>query len=164
MALCTTFVTTSTILFTLPGSGMQSFPSSSAITTKVTTPPSQQESFSSDPVRASVSHLLARAFSLPCSTAAQAFSQLVQPTAIFQLALDALLPILDADTPAEVGIRYPSQQLSCFNRGQVISPTDSSLFHTLFTLYATPCHHQSFQVSPPCRIYQRARESHHHLS
>jgi hypothetical protein len=49
---------------------------------------------SADPVRAAVGHLLSRAPSLPCSTAAQAFSQLVQPTSRFQLALDALLPDL----------------------------------------------------------------------
>jgi len=48
-----------------------------------------------DPVRVSVGHLLSRAYSLPCSTAAQAFTQLVQPTSRFQLALDALLPLLD---------------------------------------------------------------------
>lgn len=51
---------------------------------------------SGDPVRASVAHLLVRAYTLPCSTAAQAFSQLVQPTARFQLALDALLPLLNS--------------------------------------------------------------------
>ena len=48
-----------------------------------------------DPVKASVAHLLTKAYSLPCSTAAQAFTHLVQPTARFQLALDALLPLLD---------------------------------------------------------------------
>ena len=82
---------------------MQSYSLQSTIPTKLTTPPSQQfKSLSSDPVRASVSHLLAKAFSLPCSTAAQAFVQLVQPTARFQLALDALLPILDSEMAAEV--------------------------------------------------------------
>lgn len=49
-----------------------------------------------DPVKASVAHLLTKAYSLPCSTAAQAFTHLVQPMARFQLALDALLPLLDA--------------------------------------------------------------------
>ncbi|KAF9468395.1 hypothetical protein BDZ94DRAFT_1154093 [Collybia nuda] len=58
-----------------------------------------------DPVRASVGHLLSRAFALPCSTAAQAFTQLVQPTARFQLALDALMPLLDPNTPAELAQR-----------------------------------------------------------
>ncbi|KAL0952944.1 hypothetical protein HGRIS_007158 [Hohenbuehelia grisea] len=48
-----------------------------------------------DPVQASVSHLLARAMSLPCSTAAQAFLQLIQPTERFRVALDALLPLLE---------------------------------------------------------------------
>ncbi|KAF9447645.1 hypothetical protein P691DRAFT_671058 [Macrolepiota fuliginosa MF-IS2] len=56
----------------------------------------------SDPVHASVSHLLSRAYSLPCSTAAQAFTQLVQPTARFQLALDALLPLLDTGRSIEL--------------------------------------------------------------
>jgi hypothetical protein len=51
-----------------------------------------------DPVRAALSHLLSRAYSLPCSTAAQAFTQLVQPTSRFQLALEALLPLLDPNT------------------------------------------------------------------
>ncbi|PFH50197.1 hypothetical protein AMATHDRAFT_145710 [Amanita thiersii Skay4041] len=48
----------------------------------------------SDAIRASVAHLLTRAYSLPCSTAAQAFAQLVQPTSRFQLALEVLLPVL----------------------------------------------------------------------
>ncbi|KAF9814630.1 hypothetical protein IEO21_04993 [Rhodonia placenta] len=49
-----------------------------------------------NPAKASVSHLLSRALSLPCSTAAQAFTQLVQPTSRFQVALDVLLPLLDS--------------------------------------------------------------------
>jgi len=55
-----------------------------------------------DQVHASVSHLLTRAYSLPCSTAAQAFAGLVQPIARFQLALDALLPLLDSAKSVEV--------------------------------------------------------------
>lgn len=58
-----------------------------------------------DQVHASVSHLLTRAHSLPCSTAAQAFAQLVQPTARFQLALDALLPLLDSTKSIELAQR-----------------------------------------------------------
>ncbi|KAJ3922638.1 hypothetical protein F5877DRAFT_33248 [Lentinula edodes] len=50
-----------------------------------------------DPLLTSIRHLLSRALSLPCSTAAQAFIQLVQPTLRFQVALDALLPLLDGD-------------------------------------------------------------------
>ncbi|ETW79713.1 hypothetical protein HETIRDRAFT_321869 [Heterobasidion irregulare TC 32-1] len=49
-----------------------------------------------DPLRSSVGQLLKKAYALPCSTAAQAFAQLVQPSARFQLALDALLPLLDS--------------------------------------------------------------------
>ena len=78
--------------------GMQSFLSLSPMTTM--TPP--QLPVPADPVRVSVGHLLSRAYSLPCSTAAQAFTQLVQPTSRFQLALDALLPLLDSNAPAEV--------------------------------------------------------------
>uniref|UniRef100_A0A0W0FP41 Uncharacterized protein n=1 Tax=Moniliophthora roreri TaxID=221103 RepID=A0A0W0FP41_MONRR len=55
-----------------------------------------------DPVRAAVSHLLSTAYSLPCSTAAHSFANLVQPTSRFQLALDALLPILEQSTSSDV--------------------------------------------------------------
>ncbi len=58
-------------------------------------PTSSAQAPPGDPVRASVGHLLSRAYTLPCSTAAQAFIQLVQPTSRFQLALDVLLPLLD---------------------------------------------------------------------
>ncbi|KAI0315020.1 hypothetical protein OF83DRAFT_1164967 [Amylostereum chailletii] len=44
----------------------------------------------------SSTHLLTRGYTLPCSTAAQAFQQMVQPSSRFQLALDALLPILSS--------------------------------------------------------------------
>ncbi|KAF8153883.1 hypothetical protein B0H34DRAFT_69600 [Crassisporium funariophilum] len=91
---------------------MQSFPSPPATTTttsttpstKAATPQSQQLS-SGDSIRASVGHLLVRAFSLPCSTGAMAFAQLVQPSSRFQLALDALLPILDSNASAELAQR-----------------------------------------------------------
>ena len=56
----------------------------------------QREEEEEDVVYVSVGHLLSKACSNTCSTAAQAFAQLVQPTARFQLALDALLPILDS--------------------------------------------------------------------
>ena len=55
-----------------------------------------------DPValRVSVAHLLSRAYTVPCSAAALAFTQLVQPIARFQLALDVLLPLfLDSTVP-----------------------------------------------------------------
>ncbi|KAJ8075496.1 hypothetical protein PM082_021126 [Marasmius tenuissimus] len=54
-------------------------------------------SMPADPVRAAVAHLLSKAYSLPCSTAAHSFANLVQPTSRFQLALDALLPILESN-------------------------------------------------------------------
>lgn len=62
-----------------------------------------------DPVRASVGHLLSKAHNLPCSTAAQAFNQLVQPTSRFQLALDALLPILESNS-ASSEVSFPPFQ------------------------------------------------------
>ncbi|KAF9234470.1 hypothetical protein BU15DRAFT_52581 [Melanogaster broomeanus] len=75
--------------------GSRFFPKSPA-TTNILSPTFSGQISSGDPVRASVAHLLVRAYTLPCSTAAQAFSQLVQPTARFQLALDALLPLLNS--------------------------------------------------------------------
>jgi len=50
---------------------------------------------STESIRASVAQLLAQAHNLPCSKAAQAFSQLLPHISRFQLALDALLPSLD---------------------------------------------------------------------
>jgi hypothetical protein len=64
-----------------------------------------------DPLYASVGHLLSKACSNTCFTAAQAFAQLVQPTARFQLALDALLPILDSPR-SEVSILSPCRIIS----------------------------------------------------
>lgn len=69
--------------------GSRLFPKSSTSSQTFTT-----QKGSGDPTRASVIHFLARAHSLPCSAASQAFMQLVQPTARFQLALDLLLPLL----------------------------------------------------------------------
>jgi len=60
------------------------------------TPPHPAAQAHADPLYASVGHLLSKACSNTCFTAAQAFAQLVQPNARFQLALDALLPILDS--------------------------------------------------------------------
>ncbi|TDL26929.1 hypothetical protein BD410DRAFT_783028 [Rickenella mellea] len=61
-----------------------------------------------DPVRASVIHLMSKACSLPCTAAALAFNQLVQPTARFQLALDALLPLLsgNGELPQRILVSY----------------------------------------------------------
>ena len=59
-----------------------------------------------DTTRASVAHLLAGAVTTPCSTAAHAFVQIVPPLSRFQLALDVLMPMLDA--PVEVSARLPA--------------------------------------------------------
>ncbi|KAI5119255.1 hypothetical protein M0805_007258 [Coniferiporia weirii] len=47
-----------------------------------------------DPVRVSVKHLLVHTHGIPCTAAAQAFVQLVQPVNRFGVALDILLPLL----------------------------------------------------------------------
>ncbi|KAF9477424.1 hypothetical protein BDN70DRAFT_907256 [Pholiota conissans] len=83
----------------------------------------------SDTVRASVGHLLTRAFSLPCSTAALAFTQLVQPTSRFQLALDALLPLLDSSTELAQRILVSFILYSLYTPHPVtINPFKSALF------------------------------------
>ncbi|KAF8439699.1 hypothetical protein L210DRAFT_3480132 [Boletus edulis BED1] len=86
---------------------------------------------SGDPVRASVAHLLVRAYTLPCSTAAQAFSQLVQPTARFQLALDALLPLLSSS------IELAQRILVSFILYSMYAPYPMSLNPFKSALYAT---------------------------
>ncbi|KAJ6577226.1 hypothetical protein B0H19DRAFT_1118744 [Mycena capillaripes] len=69
---------------------------------------------SSDPIpppasptdaRASVSHLLTHASTFPCSAATPAFTRLAHSTSTFQLALDALLPVIDPPVPAELTTR-----------------------------------------------------------
>ncbi|KAJ7749075.1 hypothetical protein DFH07DRAFT_869285 [Mycena maculata] len=63
---------------------------------------SPRPQFSSLEDARAVSHLLVRASSYPCSAATPAFSRLAQSTSTFQLALDALLPVLDPPTPCEL--------------------------------------------------------------
>lgn len=59
------------------------------------TKPQQQAVMPADS-RASVTQLLAGACATPCSTAAHTFVQIVPPLSRFQLALDVLMPMLDA--------------------------------------------------------------------
>jgi hypothetical protein len=103
-----------------------------------------------DPIRVSVGHLLSRAYSLPCSTAAQAFTQLVQPTSRFQLALDALLPLLDPNTPAEVRVLCLSGPKLSFTSVRHISktalPTDSCFFYSVLLICAPSDRHQPVQI------------------
>jgi hypothetical protein len=47
-------------------------------------------------MREAVSELIARGCSMPCSTSAQAFTQIVPAASRFQIALDKLLPVLDS--------------------------------------------------------------------
>ncbi|KAJ4485351.1 hypothetical protein J3R30DRAFT_3438969 [Lentinula aciculospora] len=88
-----------------------------------------------DPVLTSIRHLLSRALSLPCSTAAQAFTQLVQPTLRFQVALDALLPLLDGDLDASSSFKTNANtNPSAHNDNQVAQRILVSFI--LFSLYA----------------------------
>lgn len=56
---------------------------------------SSPQQHSTESLRASVTLLLSNAHNLPCSKVYHSFSQLVQPISRFQLALDALLPLLE---------------------------------------------------------------------
>ncbi|KAK7455895.1 hypothetical protein VKT23_010933 [Stygiomarasmius scandens] len=98
-----------------------------------TSPSTLQNTTHGDPVRASVAHLLSRAYSLPCSTTAQAFMQLVQPTLRFQLALDALLPLLDPVGPCELAQRI----LASFILYSLYAPHPIAINPFKSVLYAT---------------------------
>ncbi|KAL4061736.1 hypothetical protein J3A83DRAFT_4347076 [Scleroderma citrinum] len=100
-------------------------------TTNIISPSYTTHINSGDPVRASVAHLLVRAYTLPCSTAAQAFSQLVQPTARFQLALDALLPLLNSS------VELAQRILVSFILYSMYAPYPMSLNPFKSALYAT---------------------------
>ncbi|KAH7906424.1 hypothetical protein BJ138DRAFT_1094161 [Hygrophoropsis aurantiaca] len=82
-------------------------------------------------VQASLGHLLSRAYTLPCSTAAQAFTQLVQPTSRFQLALDALLPLLNSSAELAQRILVSYILYSMYAPYPIsINPFKSALFAT----------------------------------
>ncbi|KIK25118.1 hypothetical protein PISMIDRAFT_677358 [Pisolithus microcarpus 441] len=110
--------------------GSRFFPKSSTAT-NILSPTFASQINSGDPVRASVAHLLVRACTLPCSTAAQAFSQLVQPTARFQLALDALLPVLNST------VELAQRILVSFILYSMYAPYPISLNPFKSALYAT---------------------------
>jgi len=151
---------------------MQAYPSPSLETTQnqahvsqetsMTVPAAQYQPLTPPEIRASVGHLLSRALSMPCSTAASAFNQLAQPTARFQLALDALLPILDSNAGVEVRISVHLLR-SWTNAYRVFRvaacPTDTRFFHSILALCTLPRHCQPLQVSPLGHVRQRARKS-----
>ncbi|KAH9064422.1 hypothetical protein EDB87DRAFT_1556702 [Lactarius vividus] len=85
-----------------------------------------------DPLYTSVGHLLSKACTNTCYTAAQAFFQLVQPTARFQLALDALLPVLGSprsELPQRILVAYILYSLYAPHPIS-INPFKSALFDT----------------------------------
>ena len=94
----------------------------------------------SDGARASVTHLLAGAFSTPCSTAAHTFVQTVPPLSRFQLALDVLMPMLDA--PVEVS-RYSrtstTSQSDSARAPPAANATNSGVLYTVLII-RTPSH------------------------
>ena len=148
---------------------MQSFPSTITTTNFSTTTSTKaatqfQPLTSGDSIRASVAHLLTKAFSLPCSTGAMAFAQLVQPNSRFQLALDALLPILDSNNSAEVGIWFCEHTIRQVNYlYPIASPADFSLIYPVFTLCASPCHGQPLQVGTFGRLFKGAGKGCRHF-
>jgi hypothetical protein len=105
---------------------------------------------SGDPLRASVGHLLARAYALPCSTAAQAFSQLVQPTSRFQLALDALLPLLSSSSEVSAISQtvYRALRLTLVRSLTNVSLRNESWSHLFYTRYMHPIRLLSILSSP----------------
>ncbi|KAF9643041.1 hypothetical protein BDM02DRAFT_3104939 [Thelephora ganbajun] len=82
-------------------------------------PQSQQPSV--EAIRASVAQLLFQARNLPCSKAAQAFTQLLPCISRFQLALDALLPSLDE------GNETADRILSCYILYSMYAPHPISI-------------------------------------
>ena len=106
-------------------------------------------------VKASVNKLLSTAHSLPCSKGALAFTQMLQPMARFQVALDALLPILDSTTPAEVSVK-PISVRSAFDDNMLDCEPNSCIFHPLHSLCTTSYRREPFQVGLVRNVYQRA--------
>ena len=113
--------------------GSRLFPKSSTAS-NILSPTFPGQISSGDPVRASVAHLLVRAYTLPCSTAAQAFSQLVQPTARFQLALDALLPLLNSSV--EVSTLCSRKSFSSYSLRHFPRPQLAQRILVSFILYS----------------------------
>jgi hypothetical protein len=115
--------------------------------------PASPQHTSTESLRASVAHLLSKAHNLPCSKVAQAFSQLVQPTSRFQLALDALLPILDD----HVEVRHPHSACAFVFISHKGLRTHLGLLHLVFPIRPPSNHHQSVRVGFVCYIRERDR-------
>lgn len=112
--------------------------------------PSPQSHLSSgDPLHASVGHLISRAHALPCSTAAQAFTQLVQPTSRFQLALDALLPLLNNSN--EVCCILVDDPLAWL--GLIIAVWNSFHNASLFLIFCIPYMHPIRSLSTLSNLF-----------
>ena len=103
-----------------------------------------------DPVRAAVAHLFSKAYSLPCSTAAHSFANLVQPTSRFQLALDALLPILEQNTSTDVRIVLDFEAAGVgadeFVVIDIAGTTYLGLLHSLLSLRTPSDNDQPIQI------------------
>lgn len=141
--------------------GSRLFPKSSSAS-NILSPTFPGQISSGDPVRASVAHLLVRAYTLPCSTAAQAFSQLVQPTARFQLALDALLPLLNSSVEVSTLLSAPVVHLMFTTSPPVTSArsTHSRFIHLVFNVRSLPDFPQPVQVCSVCYLPKGERLCH----
>ena len=126
-------------------------------TSTIYAPPLAMKQAQPDPARASVGHLLSKAYSLPCSTATQGFTQLVAPMNRFQIALDVLLPLLY--TPSEV-CSQESLEAEHVIQIPAMPPAreaDSRRVHPLLALRAPSNWDQPLSVCAPRDIRQGTR-------
>jgi hypothetical protein len=116
---------------------------------------------SGDTLRASVGHLLSRTYTLPCSTAAQAFSQLVQPTSRFQLDLDALLPLLS--NSSEVSTIFQTWRHCDSPRSDrqlaLACATHSCLIHSVFVICTSSDRLPSIRSNPFYSLHSSRKET-----
>ena len=98
-----------------------------------------------DATRASVNHLVAGAFTTPCSTAAHAFMQIVPPLSRFQVALDLLMPMLDSSAEVSQSPDRARQDLTA-RLSNTAHPTHTRVLYIVLIIRATSDCHQSFQV------------------
>ena len=112
---------------------------------------------SGDPLRVSVGHLLSRAHALPCSTAARAFAGLVPPTSRFQLALDALLPLLNNSNEVccilvDAGVIRSDNR--CFG---IAFTTHPGFLYSVFLICTPSDFYQPFQICLVLHFRERKR-------
>lgn len=109
-----------------------------------------------------VSDLLSKTYSLPCSAAAQAFSQIAEQTSRFQLALNVLLPHLDPQVPTEVSFYLTTE--FCTTVADVwtcpAGTTNPYFVSFVCTLFAAPYHDQSFPLGLALDVFEGEGKGH----